>query len=81
MANRKRAGKRKQAPLTSQTLLRLVQEHPAVLKVLDKHGVTFCAGCFITLASPLEKAAAYHAVPDLKAFLRDLCRASCAQLK
>lgn len=50
----------------------LIEGHRGVLEVLDKHGVTFCAGCFITLFSSPEKAAAYHAVPDVKAFLRDL---------
>jgi hypothetical protein len=50
----------------------LIEGNKAVLEVLDKHGVTFCAGCFITLFSSPEKAAAYHAVPDVKAFLRDL---------
>jgi len=46
-----------------------------VLKVLDKHGVTFCAGCYLTLSSPVEKAAAYHAVPDTAKFLKDLEKA------
>lgn len=77
MAKRKPAPKRKQAPLIRRTLADLLAEHPAALEVLDKHGVTFCAGCLITLTAPLEKAAAYHAVPDVKAFLRDLCAAVC----
>jgi hypothetical protein len=46
-----------------------------VLAVLDKHGVTFCAGCFLTLTASPEKAAVYHAVPDKKKFLRDLANA------
>lgn len=50
----------------------LIEGNKAVLEVLDKHGVTFCAGCFITLFSAPQKAAAYHAVPDVKAFLKDL---------
>lgn len=50
----------------------LIEGNRAVLEVLDKHGVTFCAGCFITLFSAPEKAAAYHAVPDVKKFLSDL---------
>lgn len=57
-------------------LAALVKKRPdKVLKVLDRHGVTFCAGCYLTLTSPLEKAAAYHAVPDLKRFLKDLEKA------
>lgn len=62
-------GKRKPQPLGS-----LIS--PAVLRVLDKHGVTFCAGCYLTLFSAPEKAAVYHAVPDVEAFLRDLARAA-----
>ena len=49
-------------------------EH-AVLEVLEKHGVFFDAGTYITMSAPLDKVAAYHAVPDLKAFLADLEKA------
>lgn len=54
----------------------LIDGNREVLEVLDRHGVTFCAGCFITLFSAPEKAAAYHAVPDPKAFLRELLAAA-----
>jgi iron-sulfur cluster repair protein YtfE (RIC family) len=54
----------------------LIVNHPKVLEVLDRHGVTFCAGCFITLFSRPEKAAAYHAVGNRKKFLADLRRAA-----
>lgn len=50
----------------------LLNRHPAILEVLDAHGVHFCAGCFLTFFSSVEKAAAFHAVPDLKKLLRDL---------
>lgn len=53
----------------------LIKENPKILRVLDKHGVHFCAGCYLTLSSPLEKVAAYHAVPDRKKFIRDIERA------
>lgn len=53
----------------------LIARSRKVLKVLDEHGVTFCAGCYLTLTSPPEKAAVYHAVPDRKKFLRDLEKA------
>ena len=46
-----------------------------MLGVLHRHGVHFCAGCLLTLTATLEKVAAYHAVPDTRAFLRDLGRA------
>lgn len=48
---------------------------PAVLKVLDKHGISFCAGCYLTLFASPAKAAVYHAVPDVEAFLADLRKA------
>lgn len=66
---RPKAGRRKKPGII---LGALIEGNRGVLEVLDKHGVTFCAGCFITLFSAPEKAAAYHAVPDVKAFLRDL---------
>jgi hypothetical protein len=55
------------------TLLELLQRDPErVLRVLDRYGVYFDAGTYITLTAPLEKAAAYHAVPDAKKFIREL---------
>jgi len=53
----------------------LIGGNPRVLKVLDKHGITFCAGCYLTLFAPPAKAAVYHAVPDVEKFLGDLRRA------
>lgn len=53
----------------------LIQKHPELLHALDKHGVTFCAGCYITLFSPLQAVAGYHAVPDAKKFLKDVRKA------
>jgi hypothetical protein len=64
--------KRKRAKVT---LGGLIGADRAVLQVLDKHGITFCAGCYLTLSSPPEKAAVYHAVPDVDAFMKDLARA------
>ncbi len=61
--------------LERRTLGPLLARHPNVLKVLAKHGVVFCPGCFLTLFSPLRKAAAYHAVPNLESLLGDLRRA------
>ncbi|MDE2291770.1 MAG: hypothetical protein KGL53_06775 [Elusimicrobia bacterium] len=53
----------------------ILREHPEAASVLAKHGVQVCSGCFITFFSTPEKAAAYHAVPDPKAFARDLAKA------
>ena len=55
------------------TLFELLKKDQArVLAVLSRHGVYFDAGTFITLSAPLEKIAAYHAVPDKKKFLAEL---------
>jgi hypothetical protein len=55
------------------TLLELLRkDQAAVLRVLEDHGVTFDPVTYITLTAPLEKVAAYHAVPDKKRFLKDL---------
>lgn len=53
----------------------LVRENPKLLQVLHRHGVHFCSGCYITLLSEPRKAAAYHAVTDIKRFLSDFAAA------
>jgi hypothetical protein len=50
----------------------LKKDQARVLAVLSRHGVYVDAGTFITLSAPLEKVAAYHAVPDKKRFLKEL---------
>ena len=50
----------------------LKKDQARVMAVLSRHGVYFDAGTFVTLSAPLEKVAAYHAVPDKKKFLNDL---------
>ena len=50
----------------------LKKDQSRVMAVLSRHGVYFDAGTFVTLSAPLEKVAAYHAVPDKKKFLADL---------
>lgn len=61
--------------LAGRKLIDLIGRGPKVLEVLDRHGVTFCAGCYLTLNSPLKTVAGYHAVPDARKFLEDLDRA------
>jgi hypothetical protein len=71
MAKRKhgRVAVRRKLP----SLFDLLQKDQArVLAVLSRHGVYFDAGTFITMSAPLEKVAAYHAVPDKKRFLKEL---------
>jgi hypothetical protein len=50
----------------------LKKDQARVMAVLSRHGVYFDAGTFVTLSAPLEKVAAYHAVPDKKKFLAEL---------
>lgn len=64
--------KKAEKNLGSKLLGSLIGVNPKLLKVLDRHGVSLCAGCYLTLFSPLKKSAAYHAVPDVKKFLRDV---------
>ena len=71
MAKRKhgRVAGRRKLP----SLFELLKKDPArVFAVLSRHGVYLDAGTFITLSVPLEKVAAYHAVPDRKKFLAEL---------
>lgn len=71
MAKRKhgRAAVRKRQPRLVDLLLK---DRARVLRVLESHGVYFDPGTFLTLTAPLEKVAAYHAVPDKERLLRDL---------
>ena len=62
-------------PLERELLGPLLRKSPALLHVLDEHGVSFCAGCYLTLFSTLDRVAAYHAVPDRKKFLADVRKA------
>lgn len=68
-------GRRRLDPLARKLLPTLIQRHPKVLDVLHDHGVSFCAGCYLTLTSPIARVAAYHAVPDIERFLADLKKA------
>ena len=68
--------KNRESRIENRTLVSLIRDRPdKVLEILDRHGVTFCAGCFLTLSSTIERAAAYHAVPDVERLLKDLEKA------
>lgn len=69
MAGRRPRARRrlKQPPLGE-----LIGRDPRVLELLDRYGITFCAGCYLTLYSSPERAAVYHAVPRPKRFVADL---------
>lgn len=69
-----RAFRRFSARPVAQDLGTLIRKHPGLLRVLHEYGVHFCAGCYLTLSSPPERAAAYHGVPDIDAFLRRVRR-------
>ena len=71
MAKRKhgsKAVKKKLPPLLD--LLR--KDQARVMSVLQRHGVYFDAGTYITMTATLDKVAAYHAVPNKKKFFADL---------
>jgi iron-sulfur cluster repair protein YtfE (RIC family) len=68
----KRAAKK---PLDGAKLGELIARSPEVLHLLDEYGITFCAGCYLTLMSSPERAAVYHAVPKPKRFLKALQKA------
>jgi len=55
-------------------LAALIRKHPKVLELLHDHGIYFCAGCYLTLSSKPERAAAYHGVPNVQKFMLQLDR-------
>lgn len=58
--------------MSEKDLATLIRKHPRLIGLLHKHGIHFCAGCYLTLSSPPERAAAYHGVPDVKKFLKEV---------
>jgi len=56
----------------TEDLASLIRKHPGLMRVLDENGIHFCAGCYLTLSSTPERAAAYHGVPAPAAFARRL---------
>ena len=62
--------------MTQTDLATLIRKHPKVLKLLHEHGIYFCAGCYLTLSSEPQRAAAYHGVPNVREFMRQLQRAT-----
>lgn len=50
----------------------LLFQDPILIEVLRRHEVVFCAGCYLTLFSTPERAAAYHGVRDIPRFLKEL---------
>jgi len=58
----------------TQSLAKLIEKHPEILPILDRYGVSFCAGCYLTLSKTPKQAAAYHAVPNPIQFVEELRR-------
>ena len=58
------------------TVAELIARYPSTLEVFDRHGVHFCAGCYLTLTEDLKKVAGFHAVPDLERLVEDLKKAA-----
>ena len=69
MAGRRPRARRR---LSQPALGELIAGDPRVLKLLDENGITFCAGCYLTLFSSPERAAVYHAVPNPRRFVAEL---------
>ena len=69
---RRPAVPRTRRPAGGADLAAVLRRDPRLIRVLHAHGVQVCAGCCLTLTSPVEKAAAYHGVPDIPAFLKAL---------
>ena len=66
---------RAQKNISKIRLFDLIRLHPEVLPILDHYGISFCAGCFLTLEKTPEQAAAYHGAPNAQKFIDDLSRA------
>ncbi len=66
---------RRKAKLENKKLYDLIRQYPEILPILDRYGISFCAGCFLTLDKTPKEAAAYHGAMDAQKFLRDLSRA------
>jgi hypothetical protein len=69
MARRRPRARRR---LSAPPLGELIGRDPRVLALLDRYGITFCAGCYLTLFSSPERAAVYHAVPHPRRFVTEL---------
>ncbi len=67
--------RKRKAKLKNQKLHELIRQYPEILPILDRYGISFCAGCYLTLTKTPKEAAAFHAAPDAQKFLKDLSRA------
>ncbi|MFD2172122.1 hypothetical protein [Tumebacillus lipolyticus] len=54
------------------TVGEVVRTVPEAVEVFEEHELTFCAGCYVTLFSTLERAAGYAAIKDLDRMIFDL---------
>jgi iron-sulfur cluster repair protein YtfE (RIC family) len=70
--------RKRKAKLESQKLYHLIRQYPQILPILDRYGISFCAGCYLTLTKTPKEAAAFHGVPDIEEFLEDLKKLSSA---
>jgi iron-sulfur cluster repair protein YtfE (RIC family) len=66
--------RKRKAKLENRKLYHLIRQYPQILPILDRYGISFCAGCYLTLTKTPKEAAAFHAAPDAEKFLRDLSR-------
>jgi len=54
------------------TVGEVVHRFPETIEVFEHHELTFCAGCYVTLFSEIEKAAGYAAIQDVDQLIDDL---------
>jgi len=52
----------------------VVHAYPETKEIFEQHEMSFCAGCYVTLFSEIEKAAGYAAVKDVEGLISDLKR-------
>jgi iron-sulfur cluster repair protein YtfE (RIC family) len=54
------------------TVGEVMHRFPETIEVFEKHELSFCAGCYVTLFSEIEKAAGYAAIKDVDQLIDDL---------
>jgi iron-sulfur cluster repair protein YtfE (RIC family) len=54
------------------TVGEVVHRFPEAVEVFEKHELSFCPSCYVTLFSEIEKAAGYAAIKDVDQLIDDL---------
>ena len=59
--------RKRKAKLENRKLYHLIRQYPQILPILDRYGISFCAGCYLTLTKTPKEAAAFVYSRDLGA--------------